>query len=141
MTIRTHKKIGTFKKPFLLEYIGRTLPAGNYEVVTEEELLEGLSFYGYRRLQTFINRQSAPDEKSLAQSYVVDPDELDDAIERGGPRQLGMLGSTAIAKQQNRRQRTAKRYRITRLWADRTMMACLAVHISTAVSGCPASTS
>ena len=39
MTIRTHKKIVTFRNPFLLEYIGRTLPAGNYEVVTDEELL------------------------------------------------------------------------------------------------------
>lgn len=84
MTVRTQKKIVTFKKAFLLEYIGKTLPAGKYEVVTEDELLEGLSFYAYRRLQTFIHRQSAPGQKSLAQSYVVDPDELDDAIERDG---------------------------------------------------------
>lgn len=92
MTIRTNKTIVTFKRPFLLEYIGRTLPAGNYEVVTEEELLEGLSFYAYRKLQTYIHRQSTPDQKSLAQSYVVDPDELDDAIERDGAAPIGDAG-------------------------------------------------
>jgi hypothetical protein len=82
MTIRTHKMIVTFKKPFLLGSIGKTLPAGNYEVVTDEELLEGLSFYAYRRLQTYLYRQFAPNQKGMAQSYVVDPNELVDAVER-----------------------------------------------------------
>ena len=89
MTIRTHKKIVTFKKPFLLEYNGSTLPAGKYVIVTEEEILEGLSFCAYRQLQTYIYRQTGADQKGLSQLQVVDPDELDDAIERDGATPIG----------------------------------------------------
>ena len=98
MTIRSHRTIVTFKRPFLLEYIGKKLPAGNYEVVTEEELLEGLSFYAYHRLQTYICRQSEPDQNSMSQSYVVDPDELDDAIKRDGAEPIGDAGSDYIGE-------------------------------------------
>lgn len=54
MTTRTHRKTVTFKKPFSLEEIGRTLPAGSYEVITDEELIEGLSFSVYRRIATMM---------------------------------------------------------------------------------------
>jgi len=54
MTTRTHRKTVTFKKPFSLEGIGRTLPAGSYEVITDEELIEGLSFSVYRRVATMM---------------------------------------------------------------------------------------
>jgi hypothetical protein len=54
MTTRTHRKTVTFKKPFSLEGIGRTLPAGSYEVITDEELIEGLSFSVHRRIATMM---------------------------------------------------------------------------------------
>jgi hypothetical protein len=92
MTIRSNKRVVKFKNPFLLEYICRTLPAGKYEVVTAEELLEGLSFYAYRQLQTYIYRQPAPDRKGFAQTYAVDPDELDDAIKRDEAAAIGDTG-------------------------------------------------
>lgn len=38
----------------MLAGIDRTLPPGAYEVVTDEELLEGLSFPVYRRAATSI---------------------------------------------------------------------------------------
>jgi len=82
MTTRTINKTVTFEKPFLLGSLGKKLPAGDYEVVTEEELLEGLSFYAYRRLQTYMYRQATPDKSGLAQSYVVDPADLDAALAR-----------------------------------------------------------
>jgi hypothetical protein len=37
-----------------MEGVGRFLPAGNYEVVTDEELIEGLSFPVYRRVATIM---------------------------------------------------------------------------------------
>jgi hypothetical protein len=43
---RTLSKTVTFSKPFLLKGIGRMLPAGTYRVVTDEELIEGVSFPG-----------------------------------------------------------------------------------------------
>ena len=41
MSIRTTRKIVQFSNPFSIEGVGRVLPAGNYEVVTDEELIEG----------------------------------------------------------------------------------------------------
>ena len=45
MIARTLSKTVVFSKPFLLK--GRILPAGDYRVVTDEELIEGLSFPAY----------------------------------------------------------------------------------------------
>jgi hypothetical protein len=50
MTIRTTTKTVTFAHPFLLRGIDRILPAGDYRVVTDEELIEGVSFPVYRRV-------------------------------------------------------------------------------------------
>ena len=52
MTVRTSSKTVTFGNPFSLAGVDRVLPAGNYEVVTDEELIEGLSFPVYPRLAT-----------------------------------------------------------------------------------------
>jgi hypothetical protein len=52
MSTRTTRKIVKFCNPFSLEEVGRTLPSGSYEVVTDEELIESLSFPVYRRVAT-----------------------------------------------------------------------------------------
>ena len=54
MTIRTIRKTITFLKPFFLKGVDRLLPPRDYNVVTDEELLEGLSFSAYRRVSTTI---------------------------------------------------------------------------------------
>jgi hypothetical protein len=54
MTIRTQRRTVVFSHPFQLKGIGRALPPGDYEVVTDEELIEGLSFAVYRRISTAI---------------------------------------------------------------------------------------
>jgi hypothetical protein len=54
MTVRSHSEDVVFRAPFLLKGVDRVLPAGSYRVVTEEELLEGLSFPVYRRMSTVI---------------------------------------------------------------------------------------
>jgi hypothetical protein len=41
MSIRTTRKIVKFSSPFTMEGVGRVLPADVYEVVTDEELIEG----------------------------------------------------------------------------------------------------
>jgi hypothetical protein len=45
---RPLSKIVLFNKPFLLQGIGRVLPAGDYRVVIDEELTEELSLPVYR---------------------------------------------------------------------------------------------
>jgi hypothetical protein len=47
MTIRTTSKTVTFSRPFFLKGVDRLLPPGDYRVVTDEELIEGLSFPAY----------------------------------------------------------------------------------------------
>ena len=54
MNTRTRHKTWTFGKPFLLKGVDRLLPAGDYRVTTDEELIEGLSFPAYRRVATMI---------------------------------------------------------------------------------------
>jgi hypothetical protein len=54
MTIRSRREIVTFKHPFRIRGLDRPLPAGAYEVVTDEETIEGLSFEAFRRVATMI---------------------------------------------------------------------------------------
>jgi len=44
MTMRTTSKTVTFHRPSWLKVVDRLLPAADYRVVTDEELIEGLSF-------------------------------------------------------------------------------------------------
>ena len=54
MTMRTQRTMSAFAQPFLLKGVDRVLPPGTYEIVTEEELIDGLSFPVYRRVSTVI---------------------------------------------------------------------------------------
>jgi hypothetical protein len=54
MTIRTTRSTITFRRAFYLKGVDRLLPPGDYRVVTDEELIEGLSFPAYRRISTAI---------------------------------------------------------------------------------------
>lgn len=54
MSIRSRRETITFNHPFRIRGIDRLLPAGAYEVVTDEEMIEGLSFAVWRRVATMI---------------------------------------------------------------------------------------
>jgi hypothetical protein len=41
MTNRTIRRAVTFLRPFYLKGVDRLLPPGDYDVVTDEELIEG----------------------------------------------------------------------------------------------------
>jgi hypothetical protein len=51
---RSRRETVTFRHPFRIKGIDRQLQAGAYEVVTDEELIEGLSFPCFRRVATMI---------------------------------------------------------------------------------------
>jgi hypothetical protein len=55
------------------------LPAGNYEIVTDEELIEGLSFPIYRRVATML---LAPAQSHSTEMLTIDPLDLRAAMER-----------------------------------------------------------
>ena len=52
--VRTTTTTVTFRRPFSLPGADRMVPAGDYRVVTDEELIEGLSFPAYHRVSTAI---------------------------------------------------------------------------------------
>ena len=82
MTARTLTKTVTFKRPFMIGGFDEVLPAGDYRVETDEELLEGVSFPAYRRILTVIHLPAASGNPNLTRSLTIDPDELDAALTR-----------------------------------------------------------
>jgi hypothetical protein len=80
MTTRTTTATATFRGPFLLNGTDHVSPAGDYRVVTNEELIEGLSFLAYRRVMTAIFLPGA--ERGSWEMHVIDPEDLAAAQER-----------------------------------------------------------
>jgi hypothetical protein len=82
MTVRTTKKAVTFARPFILGKFDGVFPAGTYDVETDEELLENLSFCAYRRVLTVIHLPVKSGRRGRAQTLTIDPNELDAALKR-----------------------------------------------------------
>ncbi len=80
MTHRSTRQTVRFRRPFQLTSVGETLPAGDYEIDTEEELLAGLSFTAYRRLSTTITVRLP--RSGARQVSEIDPDDLALALAR-----------------------------------------------------------
>jgi hypothetical protein len=77
MTTRTRRKLMTFAQPFLLRVIDAVQPAGTYNVDTDEELIDGLSFLAYRRIATWIHLPSITAKSGCRQMILVQPSELE----------------------------------------------------------------
>jgi hypothetical protein len=60
MTMRSRRETVTFQHPFRIKGIDCLLPPGGYEVITDEEMIEGLSFASFRRVATMIMVPAAP---------------------------------------------------------------------------------
>ena len=82
MIARTLSKTVVFTRPFLLKGIERILPAGDYRVVTDEELIEGLSFPVYRRISTMIFVPAESHRTSSIEMVTIDPLDLRAAQDR-----------------------------------------------------------
>ena len=77
MTMRTTNKTITFHQPFRLEGVDGVLPPADYRVVTDEEIIEGLSFVAYHRVATSIF-VPAP-YGSAVEMVTIDPADLEAA--------------------------------------------------------------
>jgi hypothetical protein len=66
----------TFARPFLLDGVDRTLPAGAYRVATDEELIEGLSFPAYRRTATMVFLPVGGAHSAAVEMVTIDPADL-----------------------------------------------------------------
>jgi hypothetical protein len=80
MMTRSLSKTVVFNRPFL-SGVDRMLPAGAYRVVTDEELIDELSFPAYRRVATMMVVPASVGASSIEMARI-DPLELHTALER-----------------------------------------------------------
>jgi len=89
MTIRSRREVVTFKHPFRIRGIDRLLPAGAYEVITDEETIEGLSFEAFRRIATMIivpaegSSSLATEMLSVGSVDIADAQRIDASLSDG----------------------------------------------------------
>jgi hypothetical protein len=79
MTTRSRRETVHFKHPFRIRGVDRLLPAGAYEVVTDEEMIEGLSFPCFRRVATMIMVPGASLNISSMEMISISSVDLSDA--------------------------------------------------------------
>ena len=95
MTVRTTKTAVTFANSFVLGDFDEVLPPGTYDVETDEELLQDLSFHAYRRVLTLIHL-SGP--RGLSRVLTVDPNDLDAALRRDEASTEAAAGRASVRK-------------------------------------------
>ena len=78
MTKRSRRETITFKHS-KIKGIDRLLPPGAYEVITDEEMIEGLSFASFRRVATLIMVPAAPPRSSTMEMISIGSIDLADA--------------------------------------------------------------
>lgn len=76
--MRTTRSTVTFVKPFVLNRDSGELPAGSYEIDTDEEEILASDRTAYRRAAIYFYVES----RSSTRMLVIDPDDLDAALGR-----------------------------------------------------------
>jgi hypothetical protein len=79
MTMRSRRETITFRHPFRIKGVDRELSAGGYEVITDEEMIEGLSFASFRRVATMIMVPGAAPRASSMEMISISATDLSDA--------------------------------------------------------------
>ncbi len=85
--MRTRREMVHFRHPFRINGIDRQLAPGAYEVITDDEMIEGLSFPCFRRVATMIMIPGAPPRHSSVEMISISSVDLSDAqrIDAGMP--------------------------------------------------------
>lgn len=79
MTVRSRREAISFAHPARIRGIDRVLAAGSYDVVTDDELIEGLSFPSYRRVATMIMVPGAPPHHASMEMISITASDLAEA--------------------------------------------------------------
>lgn len=82
MTIRTTNKTVVFHHPFVLSDLDEVQPAGAYQVETDDEQIEDVSFLAFRRISTLIHLHPTREQPGITQTMTIDPNELERALAR-----------------------------------------------------------
>lgn len=100
MTMRTTKTTVTFSHPFTLAGYQGELPAGEYEVLVEEELLQGLSFEAYRRTATHLTVHGSGGHAGRTELRTTSDNELKEALGRDAALSQPGIRSEAVVSPQ-----------------------------------------
>lgn len=79
MTTRSRRETLHFKHPFRIKGVDRQLAPGAYEVITEEEMIEGISFPCFRRIATMIMIPGVTPRRSVMEMISISSFDLADA--------------------------------------------------------------
>ncbi|TPL65102.1 hypothetical protein [Mesorhizobium sp. B2-3-15] len=83
MPDRTTRSIAHFTAPFMLGGLEGQLPAGDYDIDRDEELIEGMSRLAWRRVATFIHLPAkAVNNPLTSQLVAIDHLDLETALVR-----------------------------------------------------------
>lgn len=82
MNMRSTRSTVTFSNPFTLSGYPGELPAGDYEVLVEEELLQGLSFEAYRRTATYLTVRGRGRHAGRSELRATSDSDLKGALSR-----------------------------------------------------------
>ncbi|WP_300073708.1 hypothetical protein [uncultured Ruegeria sp.] len=83
MALRSIRSTVTFPRPFTLSGYSDELPAGEYEVLVEEELIETLSFTEYRRTAIFLTINGKGRSLGRTEMRPISWTDLDTALGHG----------------------------------------------------------
>ena len=79
MTTRSRRETVHFRHSFNINGIDRELAPGAYEIVTDEEMIEGLSFPCFRRVATMIMVPAAAPHRSSMEMISISSVDLSNA--------------------------------------------------------------
>jgi hypothetical protein len=79
MTMRSRRETFHFRHPFRIKGIDRLLSPGAYEVITDEEMIEGLSFPCFRRVATMMMVPGAAPNRASMEMISISSVDLSDA--------------------------------------------------------------
>ena len=82
MELRSTRTTMIFRNAFTLPRDVRTVPAGDYVLVTEEERLEGLTFDAYRRISGHLIVGGGPANPRRTEMIPVTEAELEALVAR-----------------------------------------------------------
>jgi hypothetical protein len=80
LTIRTTRTTVSFRSPFMLQSLEGIQPPGEYVVLLDDELIEGLSWTAYRRVATLFQTPAISAAQGWMQSFSISQTELDAAL-------------------------------------------------------------
>src|SRR3954453_17398489 len=92
MTMHWRRETTTSRHPFRIKGIDLQLQAGAYEVITDEEMIEGLSFASFRRIATMIMVPGAAPRTSSMEMISISAIDLGERDRGGGEEQRAARG-------------------------------------------------